>query len=413
MTRSILVGEVRTGRRITQIPVSDASWSCVHRGTGSITVDIPLGAEEFRVLERSWVGGLYFGTGVVVSPTTVPEAATPVWRPGDGLRPELLSALEPVRCFLAVLEDDVVLEWGIIWSWDYDYSVLRVGAKSMPSLLSRRFVMGNVSSAYASWAVTYTGMSLGTIMKRLVQLTESIEAGELPIVLPADESAAADEDHTRTYRGSDLATVWDRIDDLMGVINGPDVGFEPRLTADRQGIELVMRVGTEADPLLHQAGDDHVWDTRVPRSGVSSLSVQRDASQMSARSWVTGSGTDEALLMSRATSTTLTNVGFPLTEISEARSSVEIQTTLDRWASGNLSANARPWQTWTCTVRADQSPKLGSYRCGDYARIWVPADHPLLGLLLPEGFHRTRIVGISGDMGDDVKLTLAPTIEIR
>ena len=104
---------------------------------------------------------------------------------------------------------------------------------------------------------------------------------------------------------------------------------------------------------------------------------------------------------------------FPLLEVSEAHSTVGVQATLDRWASGNLANAAAPWMTWTGSVRADKSPLLGSYRCGDFAKVWVPASHPYLSLLLPAGFHRARIVNISGDLGQDLKLTFAPVLESR
>jgi hypothetical protein len=178
------------------------------------------------------------------------------------------------------------------------------------------------------------------------------------------------------------------------------------------GIEAVMRVGTEAQPLLYQADADHVFDSRVPRGGVSGLSVHRDAGGLASRSWATGSGMDEALLMSRADDSTLTDGGFPLLEVTESRSTVEVQSTLDNWASGNLANAGAPWMTWSASVRADMSPLLGSYRTGDFAKVWV-GDHPYLNLLLPAGFHRARITNISGDLGPDVKLTFAPVMESR
>lgn len=427
--RSILAFEVRTGRRITQIPVADASWSMVHRGPGEISIDIPLDAEDFRRLERTFVGGLYPGSpGLYPSPETYPTAATPIWRPGDGLRPELLTSLEPVRCGLAVLEDDTVLEAGPITAWDYQYGgALTVKATGLWWLLDRRHVIdGDPTIAWARWARTYSDLSLGTIAKRLVQLTQSQDGGDLPVVLPPDQAGS----HDRTYRGFELATVRSRIEQLMDVIDGPDVAFEPRLTADRLGIEWVMRTGTTADPLLHQGGDDHVWDSRVPQSPISGLSVGRDAGRVATRSWATGSGMDEALLMTRRGPANiglpdLRAAGFPLTEVAESRSTVEHLSTLNAWADANLRAGSRPWQSWTAQVIArpvatlpdgtvvPAGPQLGQYRPGDWARVWVPRSHPLLGLLLPEGFHRARVMEVSGGMGEQVRVTWAPTMEAR
>lgn len=415
MTRSVLVGEVRTGRRIATIPVSNAAWSVAHRGTGDISVDIPLNAAEFRRLERV-IHGQYPSGSLFPGPTTFPTAEAAVWRVGDGLRPEFLTAIEPARTFMAVLEGDNVLEAGPIWAHDYDYGsgILKVKASGARSIFDHRIVMAVIAGTdWAAWAVTYTGLSLGTIAKRLIELLMSHTGGNLPIVLPDDETAAADADHTRTYKGFELATVATRLDQLQGVIGGPDIAFEPRLTADRMGLEWVMRVGTEAQPLLYQVGGDHVFDTRVPRGGVSGLSVHRDAGGLASRSWATGSGMDEALLMARADDTTLVDGGFPLLEVTEARSTVEIQSTLQSWAAGNLSAAAAPWMTWSATVRADMSPLLGSYRCGDFAKVWVPKAHPYLSLLLPSGYHRARIVNIAGDMGPNVNLTFAPVMESR
>jgi len=419
-----MVGDVRTGRRITQIPVSDATWAQVHRGAGEVKVDIPLGAEDFAAMERELVG-LWPGPDLFLP--FYPTPVTGVWRAGDGLRPEFLAALDPARCFLAALEDDAVLEGGPIWTWGYDYAtnVLTVGALGLRSIFDHRLVMGLLAdwpdANPAAWTATYSGLSLGTQAKRLISLAMSHTGGNLPIVLPDDETTADDADHTRTYYGYNMGRLGDYLDALMGVTNGPDIALQPRLTADRMGIEWVLRTGTEADPLLHQHSGDWTWDSSVPRGGVGGISVTRDATKLAERAWVSGSGTELSLLLRSATDEGLLDRGFPLMETTDARGTVEVAATADSWAAANLRGASRPTQAWTFEVAArpqtdsggPAGPQLGDYRPGDIARVWVPGTHPLLRLLVPEGFHRARIIRIDGDMGPMVKLTVQPAMEAR
>jgi hypothetical protein len=407
---------VRTGRRITQIPVLNGPWSTGHKTTGEVSIDIPLRAAEFRMLEQRWLGGKYPNSALFPGPATFPEQATPLWRLGQGIRPELLAAVEPARCFLAVLEGDTVLEAGPIWWHDYndDRGVLTVRAGSMRSIFDHRAVIGLLASwpggKPARWQVTYGGLSLGTIAKRLVAQAQAFTGGALPIDFQDDEAG----EHERTYKGNEIATVLSRLDQLSGVQDGPDISFDPYLTPDRQGVRWNMRTGTNADPLLHQAGDDHVWDAIVPRGGLSGISVRRDATKVASRAWETGAGIDEALLMAYATDPTLTDRGWPLLESIDQRSTVEEQRTLDAWARGDLAAAARPWQTWSFRARADQSPRLGTYRPGDFSRVWVPKNHPYLGLTLGGGQHyRARIMTVRGNVDEFVDVTCMPTMEAR
>ena len=95
------------------------------------------------------------------------------------------------------------------------------------------------------------------------------------------------------------------------------------------------------------------------------------------RGWASGEGQDEASLMSMRQDLTLTNAGYPLLERAESFSTVKKQATVDRHAEAIVSANRRAWQTWGLTVKADATIP----RPGDWGRVWISKDHPILGPL--------------------------------
>jgi len=412
MARSIIVGELRTGRRITTIPVRGASWAQVLRDGGDVGIDIPLGADEFARYERT-LSGLWPGPDLFLP--FYPTPVTGVWRPGQGMRPEFLAALDPARCFLAACEGSTVLEAGPIWAHRYNHrtNTLSVKAGGLGSLFDRRRVMGIVAdgTAAAAWTETWSGVSLATMVKMLMEQAESHTGGDLPIVFADDETTVADADHTRTWNGFDLGTTWDRVKQLMDVTNGPDVALEPRLTADRLGVVWDLRTGTEADPLLGQHSGDWVFDSRVPEGGVGDIDVTRDATGMASRSWVTGGGLAESTLMEFADDTTMLDRGYPLMESVDARGSVSERSTLASWAAANLAGKLRPWMEWSLLIRADRFPWTA--RPGDWAKVWISDRHAYLRMLVPAGFHRARIARIEGGLGRFVRVVLIPEMEIR
>ena len=147
--------------------------------------------------------------------------------------------------------------------------------------------------------------------------------------------------------------------------------------------------------MLHQHAGDWTWDSSVPRGGVGGISVTRDATALAERAWVSGSGTELSLLLRSATDEGLLDRGFPLMETTDARGTVEVAA-CPRTDSGGPAG-----------------PQLKDIRTGDFCKVWVPATHPLLRLMVPEGFHRARLIRIDGGMGPMVKLTCAPMMEVR
>lgn len=384
---SVLVGESVTGRRLMSLPVSECTWSVSAGDFGSMSATIPLSASDYQSLVPQVLSGVT------------------VWSPsGTGMR-DIGVVTEPVRTFMAVLADDRVIVAGPIVTreWSEDGRSLTIAGLGQGWALSRRIAIpatyaGRVQDA----SLDYTGLSLGTIVKRLVQATIAQTGGALPIVLPADEAGASE----RHYLGFELGSTWDRISQISKVIDGPEVALDPRLTADRMGIEHVLRTGTLADPTLHQAGQDWYVDMSVPRGDLGGLTVKEDASSITSRAWATGKGSETALLISVASDPTAAAAGYILTESVRSYSEVSEQATLDAHAAADVDANRRPWQTWTLKIPVDE--RLGQYRNGDWWSVRVGSSHPYLA----SGLYRSTMTSHSGSLADSmVSIALVPTME--
>ena len=406
---SVLVGELRTGRRLVALPYVGGSWSIAAGSAGDITVKLPTRAAEYQRLTPVLTGGLWPSLDVYPSEDTFPRAVVTRWVPGSSPRGDIRGATEPTRTFLAVMAGDRVVEAGPIWSrTEGDDGTLELRALGLRSLWDHRLVLNHLTNmqqagAIASSSLSYSGLSLGTIAKRLVQEAQAHTGGSLPVVFPADESGTS----TRTYPGFELATVGQRLSELSEVDGGPEIEFQPRLTADRTGVEWVMRIGTTARPQLWQSGLDWMVDTSVPRGNLGGLSIKEDASATVNRAFAKGAGTDEATVISvPSTDAARLAAGYPLLE---SRGSVggdggTYQDNVTRHAAGDLAANVRPWQTWSLKVPVDA--RVGAARPGDWWSIRVGEGR----VLVEPGMYRSRMQSMSGSLDSTfADVTLVPT----
>lgn len=391
MTRqTLLTAELTTGKRLVSLPYSSGRWSVVAGADGSIEATIPLTASEFRRVAPVASGGIVR------------------WLPTDGWRQDIRVVTEPPRTILAVVVGQQIINAGPIWvrEWDLGAGTLTLRASGLPSIFNHRLLVSHLidwltpGQGPAS-SLTYNGLSLGTIAKRMVQEAVAQTGGMLPIVFPADVAGTS----TRTYQGFELATVKQRLDEISQVDNGPEIAFDPRFTSDGTGIEWVMRTGTDTDPALHQTGMDWIVDTTVPRGSLGGLRVTEDASNMALRTLAKGPGTAESTLVSRAAvSTDLIAAGYPLLDtVRSYTSDTQSQNSLDSHAVADLATNRGPWQTWNLTVQADD--RMARVRPGDWWTVRIGS-----GPFLPAGPYRARLASMSGELGGTtVDLSMVPT----
>lgn len=333
---------------------------------------------------------------------------------------DLFNTTTSVKAGLAVEHGERIIEAGPVWTRSHDDHTLTLVAKGLRSVFAHRHVLPN--AAYSidptqfyikdpskssgtmpnpAVATNLTGLSLGTIAKRLVQQALGNPGGSLPIVFADDEAGG----HERNFDGGSFTRVSEALDGIEGIDGGVELRFTPRFRPDMLGVEWVLEVGSS----LIASPQEHRWDIGLPDSPTRGLSWVEDSSEMAAVAFAAGGRAADKVLTARASSTRLTDppLNYPLLETADTgRSSVTEQATMDAWARKGLDKGAAPSEAWSFETLIDSAdgPRLGDYRHGDFMQLAIHG-HEFFG----DYTARQRIVQLSGQLGSEwVKVTGAP-----
>lgn len=405
MTRYI-IGDLRTGRRILDLPVLKGPWDDKLDTAETIRVTVDLQDPDVQAL---------------------------------GLR----NTATPTKAFLGAVEGDTIKACGPIWTKHYnrDDSTMELGAKGLMSIFDHRLILPLLAANLdvGQWTIPdpsdntktipnpalttqYNGIWWGTMAKRLVQQCLSWTGGNIPIVFQADEIDGV-ADHTKTYLGADFKPVGEALRQLSELDGGPEINFQPRFTSDMLGVEWVMQTGTVAQPLIFGQSVPQ-WNLTVGASPISNFQIDEDGTGMASLSWATGGRQADDVLVSRAYDSTLVDRGFPLMEVLDSsHSTVVLQSTLDKYARQNLQNARAPEETWSFDVQAypvdedgnPAGPQVNSYNVGDFCEIVIAPYDPEAGVgdpyIIEGGTFRRRIVGISGDeLSETIKIQCVPEV---
>ena len=149
------------------------------------------------------------------------------------------------------------------------------------------------------WVLSYSNLTLGSIGGELIR--ESLKWGELLVDEPEPAESGA---HQRTYNGWDFATVADRLTDLAGVINAPQIGFVPYLRSDGH-----LRFRYEAS---HAGGRYRRLSTAFEGHGITVDDVDEDGRSLATEVYALGGRSDDIVLAARHRSNMLTGKGYPV-----------------------------------------------------------------------------------------------------
>lgn len=362
-------GDLRTGRILEEYLVDDMSWSRPLNDAGTANGTLNLEDADVR-----------------------------------STRPRFTCAV--ARSFWMIEWDAVPVWGGVIWTHHYTRKPsrrLKLGAAGLWSLFDHRKAVAALAYTQAPAAeadLGWTGISLGTQAKRLVQSALAHVGGDLPIVLPPDVAG----DSIRNYPAYNLPWIGDMLSNLTAVEDGPDLEFTIERDPARESyVRWRMRIG---DPLLEQTGDYWRFDDTVPESPVTDLTVKIDGSKMGTRGWVPGEGQERDMLLALQEEPELVDAGYPLLEVEDtSHKTTSDPLTLEAHAWGLVGRRSRPTEQWDLAVRADApDASLGQYSPGDAALLTVEDDG-----YIPDGEHPVRIIGMSsGSNRADVTLELAP-----
>lgn len=332
------------------------------------------------------------------------------------------------------------------------FTVVTIGCGGIRSMLAKRVVAEDMANT--GWAnfnqglVTFSGLSLGTIAKRVVDISQQKTGGRLPITyampdegvsaipagLPAcnfedgstgpnpcywdaqvqgnglGESFAfidgeyiyeSDSSHERNYRSFNVSNLGcdDVLTKLSNVIGGPDIMFRPKLLRPDL-LTFELWTGTEKQPRIYQKYTP-VWDTTPSKGMVSNMNVIVTGTYQTSRVYATGAGQDEGTLMQVVTDDSLLQKGYPLLETVINDGSSENPNVILDHARSELDVNNGSLLEIQMAVRADGPIPLGSFWPGDLVEIVTTG-----WLSLPDGVNRMRLLSITGDHTNNVKISL-------
>lgn len=246
--------------------------------------------------------------------------------------------------------------------------------------------------------VNLTSLDLPSIAASLVTNATARTGFSLPVDIPSTNAGTA----IRQYPVYDLATVYTRLTDLVGVQGGPDVDFSPYFDLANPGfIRWKMNVG---NPLLNATKlfyFDYGSSCRV-------ISIDSDASNMASAVYAKGNATERASQVAYSVNSTLVTAGWPAMEyVDTGHTSATDLTTIQGYADGDLGLFAKPVEVWHATVNVlAASAAFGSYDPGSIGVFNIPQNgHSFI----PAGSYAQRILGFTQSDVATVKLLLQAT----
>lgn len=373
--------EMLTGRRLTPLPVSSGDWKLTTNADETISCVVPARAAVTAKLQI-WSQTTLARTGLLVVVDDVPVAAGPLWKRSYAQGSDLSFTAGGLRSY-------------------WDKRLL------LPASARAASIIGPDGDPDPAFDFAVSGVSMGTIAKRYIELAQLWPGAAIPLVLPADVAGTSSD----TVKAIDLKKIRTLLDNLTQRENGVDIAFRPRWAADGLGIYWELQTGTDAQPRLGNPDPAFVqWTVGATKGGAFDLEVSEDGTGLADEVFVLGGKASDQVIVAHSRNLALPNNNYPLLQRADTgHTDIVEQTTAQTYADQSAYLGQFASSFWSMSVRAHEqgTPELGDYWLGDMATITVAAAEPIL----PAGNHYRRIASIAGDAeGQDYRIVFGEAV---
>lgn len=196
--------------------------------------------------------------------------------------------------------------------------------------------------------------------------------------------------HDRTWWDYQVVFVDDAIEEISSDDGGPDVYFEPRISADGN-LEYLLRSGNLTLPPVD-------WPMSTEDPGLTDVKWVEDATEQANVVYSVGKGSEQLMRVATAH----VNPGIPALERAESYKEIEDMGVLQSHANANLTMYNQPTIQFDASMLASrgyENMRLGTvHRLSYQGHAWYP-----------DGWTATRQIGDETDLTETVKLTFQPT----
>jgi len=293
------------------------------------------------------------------------------------------GVVEPLERSLVIDWDGTPVYAGLILDSEHDVDAgsLNISSVDIWWIFQYRHVLGMHGAGAEKLTLTYSGLSLPTIAKKVIQ--EGSDAAPLaryalPIVWEADLAGSAG----RQYFGYKMPSVADALDELMKTDGGPDIDFVPRWNSARE-LELVMRSGDLSQGMVE-------WDTTVSKSDVIGLKVKKSGAKVTNKVIGTGEGSGEDILVKAEES--FAGANYPALERVSSYQGISDVNQLSARARADLATSNEPTRQLSFKIPTDGSVKITDLTLGGNVRIKTrDVWH------MPDGWSNWRLISYTFD----------------